>query len=75
MVESAKLVFFYRYGEASSTDATLLGAADLLQNGGANVYVRNYQICRKHFVPKLASFLCTNFAVFLLVSFDVQQRF
>jgi hypothetical protein len=36
----------FRYGEASSTDATLSRATDLLQNGGANVFVRNYLVCR-----------------------------
>jgi hypothetical protein len=32
----------------------------LLQSGGANVYVRNYLICRKHFVLKLADFFLKN---------------
>ncbi len=40
------LFILHRYGEASSTDATLLGATDFLQYGGANVYVRNYLVCR-----------------------------
>ncbi len=37
---------FDSYGEASSTDVTLMGATDFLQYGGANVYVRNYLVCR-----------------------------
>jgi hypothetical protein len=65
----------FRYGEASATDVILLGATDLLQNGGANVYVRNYLICRKHCVMEQPRFLYTIVVVFLLSSPDVQQRF
>jgi hypothetical protein len=46
--DSLLIFSMHSYGEASSTDATLMGATDLLQSGGANVYVRNYLICRKY---------------------------
>jgi hypothetical protein len=39
-------LFASRYGEASATDVTLVGSTDLVQIAGANVYVRNYIVCR-----------------------------
>jgi hypothetical protein len=70
IVSNGTLSFLHRYGEASSTDAILLGATDLLQNGGANVYVRNYLVCRMllfwwlflliNSLPILAALTCNN---------------
>jgi hypothetical protein len=37
----------YSYGEASFKDTQSAQLFDLLEYGGANVYVRNYQVCRK----------------------------
>jgi hypothetical protein len=36
----------HRYGEASYKDASVSSLLENLQRGGANVYVRNYLVCR-----------------------------
>ncbi len=65
---SAVSFFPHRYAEASASEATLLGSTDLLLAGGANVFVRNYLICRTCLFLYMWVELCSSFASSISIS-------